>query len=1019
MADRTVSVKLKADVASYMASMRAAGAATHDLEKAARDVRKAHDEEADAAGAVRVAEAQLAELRGKSTTKTSQLAAAEERLAKSYRTLEAARNKTASAEQSFLQLQEKAGADAGDAFGKGYERETSKVAARANAQFSAMMAAGLAVGGGAAAGVGALISAAAIAGTTAALLGFGVSAAATDQRVQFAMGDMSASINQDMKDISGSLKGPVITDVGRIRDAFHNMAPEIKRDMAAVAPALDQVTSGVINMARAALPGVSAFANSSESIFRGVRVVLEDTGAGFTDFATNVSGSSVAVEKDLDILGRVVAGVLGSLGGVVSNLASNTQAIDVIGRIIQEAAHTLELLTANGGAAMSVLGAFGGTAAGLINILNGVLSVLNMLPSGMTEIIGMLIAGGAAAKALGFNMNDAFTKGGASATGFKAKLGQAVAILTVVGSVARLMASDVKYGQTSVDGLSDSLSKWQKTGTAAGDLTKLFGGNLKDLGDSFTVLKNDQDGWLEGFTDFVGNLIGVDSRLDDAKSRINQLDDALASMVRNNNGAEAAQVIQKIADQTGRSVAEVTAQLPQFQAAQKEAAGATQQNAAAIKDLGARAQTAAGLVDTLTGALNNLIQPELDSREAARNLEQAIDDATQSIKDNGTTLDINTEKGRNNQQALDGIASSTNSLVQSLVKGGKSQRDIAAAMDEGRQSFIDTATAMHMPREQAEQLATQLGLISSKDWQVAVGANVMSATDSVNNFVAFASAQSATAKVFGDTNPATGAVKDWQNVTSHTDGNTTTYTYTDPATQAVTQWKVETDATGAKTTTYSLTDPATGAVYSWQQFANGTWGTVHVGADTATANSAIDNAARDRTATIVVNAVGGSTFRYASGAGGVSVGMTGPRAKGGLAGGPPYAPTIIKAATGGSLGNALPGGLVRGPGTSTSDSVMLAASAREYVVNASATAQWLPLLQAINSGMRPTDNAVQQVIRSGDAVKGSPTSTALSSSVVNNFSFPNYVGSREELVGELRKAVRIKGGDVQKVLGRG
>jgi archaellum component FlaC len=47
-----------------------------------------------------------------------------------------------------------------------------------------------------------------------------------------------------------------------------------------------------------------------------------------------------------------------------------------------------------------------------------------------------------------------------------------------------------------------------------------------------------------------------------------------------------------------------------------------------------------------------------------------------------------------------------------------------------------------------------------------------------------------------------------------------------------------------------------------------------------------------------------------------------------------------------------PSGMVSGPGTGTSDSILTALSNKEYVVNAKATAQNLPLLEAINSGVR-------------------------------------------------------------------
>ncbi len=48
------------------------------------------------------------------------------------------------------------------------------------------------------------------------------------------------------------------------------------------------------------------------------------------------------------------------------------------------------------------------------------------------------------------------------------------------------------------------------------------------------------------------------------------------------------------------------------------------------------------------------------------------------------------------------------------------------------------------------------------------------------------------------------------------------------------------------------------------------------------------------------------------------------------------------------------GGLLRGPGTGTSDSILAAVSNGEYIVNAKSTARTLPLLEAINAGWVPS-----------------------------------------------------------------
>ncbi|SNY83998.1 Phage-related protein [Nocardia amikacinitolerans] len=56
------------------------------------------------------------------------------------------------------------------------------------------------------------------------------------------------------------------------------------------------------------------------------------------------------------------------------------------------------------------------------------------------------------------------------------------------------------------------------------------------------------------------------------------------------------------------------------------------------------------------------------------------------------------------------------------------------------------------------------------------------------------------------------------------------------------------------------------------------------------------------------------------------------------------------------------GGLLRGPGTGTSDSILIAASNGEFVVNARATAANLPLLQAINSGWVPSAEFLHSMV---------------------------------------------------------
>ncbi|WP_156769448.1 hypothetical protein [Nocardia sp. 852002-20019_SCH5090214] len=61
------------------------------------------------------------------------------------------------------------------------------------------------------------------------------------------------------------------------------------------------------------------------------------------------------------------------------------------------------------------------------------------------------------------------------------------------------------------------------------------------------------------------------------------------------------------------------------------------------------------------------------------------------------------------------------------------------------------------------------------------------------------------------------------------------------------------------------------------------------------------------------------------------------------------------------------GGLLNGPGTGTSDSMLIAASTGEYVVNARATGKNLPLLEAINAGWVPSPDFLRAMV--GDVPK--------------------------------------------------
>lgn len=108
------------------------------------------------------------------------------------------------------------------------------------------------------------------------------------------------------------------------------------------------------------------------------------------------------------------------------------------------------------------------------------------------------------------------------------------------------------------------------------------------------------------------------------------------------------------------------------------------------------------------------------------------------------------------------------------------------------------------------------------------------------------------------------------------------------------------------------------------------------------------------------------------------------------------------------------GGLLRGRGGPRDDANLIAASDGEFVVNARDTARNLGLLRAINSGeMSSEARAAVHATSPGRTAGGAAGGTQR---VVVEFDF---TGADRDLVNVLRNAVRVRGGNVQVVLGKG
>ncbi|HEY9335355.1 MAG TPA: hypothetical protein VIQ79_13065 [Kribbella sp.] len=127
--------------------------------------------------------------------------------------------------------------------------------------------------------------------------------------------------------------------------------------------------------------------------------------------------------------------------------------------------------------------------------------------------------------------------------------------------------------------------------------------------------------------------------------------------------------------------------------------------------------------DALVESLFRLQNIQLQLSGAQISFQEALDNAAQSLKDNGKTLDINTEKGRANKRALDEVARAANDQTQAIIQSngglGKAYQSAAVA----REGFVRLAVQMGATKPQAEAMAKSLISIPNVSREARLTAN--------------------------------------------------------------------------------------------------------------------------------------------------------------------------------------------------------------------------------------------------------------------------------------------------------
>ncbi|WIA96408.1 phage tail tape measure protein [Curtobacterium sp. MCBA15_004] len=142
---------------------------------------------------------------------------------------------------------------------------------------------------------------------------------------------------------------------------------------------------------------------------------------------------------------------------------------------------------------------------------------------------------------------------------------------------------------------------------------------------------------------------------------------------------------------------------------------ATDEQQKKLAELSGKAQQGTQDIGSLADAIRNFGKGQLDVNDAERQFQQAIDDATASVKENTgavdaarTSFDLGSEAGRNASGAIDGIASAAKTSAAALFEQSGSQDVATAKLAEGRQALINALGAYGITGQAAEDYANKV-----------------------------------------------------------------------------------------------------------------------------------------------------------------------------------------------------------------------------------------------------------------------------------------------------------------------
>lgn len=754
------------------------------------------------------------------------------------------------------------------------------------------------------------------------------------------------------------------------------------------------VTKG-LDLARSLLPKLTPLVRGTSDEFSHFMDVLAGAtqSGGFGQFANSFA------EFTESTLARATSGLVrftqaadsGEVGGNIREFMAFARengpiVADTFQNVVSAAVHLAVGFSDVGVSALTVINALSGLVnaipASWVSVLIQAYAALKLVRLGMAGVTAVASAGAVGqlsqfARAARFGGVGSAISGVAQRMSTMSKVAGGLGVLGAVALGIDALADKARGAPPDVDKLTTSLKSLATTGRFTGELENTFGsmdGFVKKLNTLRATDKMINDQGVMKWADKLGVKPGIDAvipKIDDlvngsksmgaAEDDFKSFDKALSQLATGGHAKTAASEFKGFESalrKAGYSTKEINALFPQYKASvagikaeQRLAAQGMglfgDQAQATGKKLELQKASADGLRQSLI-ALNTVSRSAFDTETK---FQEAIDNVSKSIKDNGNSLDVNTAKGRANRSAFSQLGAATEEAAAAARDNGASWKTVNGIYAEGRKSIIDNAVAMGKSRKEAAALADKILKIPNKTTRFK--GNIEDLKQKVDQAAKDVKTVPASKRT-----EMRGKLDDLQKKLQTAKAQLKTVPASKRSELRGKIDDLERKVATAKRTLASVKDKnaaVRGKSLVGQAVANARRSLASVRDKTATVHGrdrasgvvrgilGLISRVRDRTATI--------TTRYRRVEENASPKF---RAKGGPV--PRFA------------GGGMPGGELRGPGTGTSDSIpMWWGSNGEYIVNARSTAKYLPLIEDINADRLGAGAGAPQMAAGGAA----------------------------------------------------